>query len=70
MEGPLVSVVVPAFNAAPTIGQTLDSIANQTYRSLDIVVIDDVSLSDHLGSERVHQLSMRLSTFYSKPALQ
>lgn len=46
MEGPLVSVVVPAFNAAPTIGQTLDSIASQTYRSLDIIVIDDGSTDE------------------------
>ncbi len=32
----------------------------------EFVVIDDVSLSDQAGSERAHQLSMRLSTFYSK----
>ena len=43
MEGPLVSVVVPAFNAAPTIGSTLDSIARQTYRRLDVVIVDDGS---------------------------
>jgi Tfp pilus assembly protein PilO len=32
----------------------------------EFVVIDDVSLSDQSGTERAHQLSMRLSTFYSK----
>lgn len=32
----------------------------------EFVVIDDVSLSDQLGDQRAHQLSMRLSTFYSK----
>lgn len=46
MEGPLVSVVVPAFNAAPTIGSTLDSIARQTYRRLDVVIVDDGSTDD------------------------
>src|SRR5687768_3539829 len=43
MNGPLVSVVVPAFNAASTLSSTLGSIANQTYRSLDIIVVDDGS---------------------------
>ena len=43
MKGPLVSVVVPAFNAAATLSSTLSSIANQTYRSLDIIVVDDGS---------------------------
>ncbi len=46
MEGPLVSVVIPAFNAARTIGQTLDSITSQTYRSLDIIVVDDGSTDE------------------------
>jgi glycosyltransferase involved in cell wall biosynthesis len=46
MEGPLVSVVVPAFNAAPTIGSTLDSITRQTYRRLDVVIVDDGSTDE------------------------
>ncbi len=40
---PLVSVVVPAYNAAPYIGRTLASIAGQTYPNLEIVVVDDGS---------------------------
>lgn len=41
--GPLVSVVVPAFNAADTIQETLNSISQQTYRKLEVVVVDDGS---------------------------
>ena len=33
----LVSVAIPAYNAAGTIAQTLDSLLDQTYRNLDIV---------------------------------
>lgn len=40
---PLVSVVVPVFNRERTIRYCLDSILNQTYRNLDVVVIDDNS---------------------------
>jgi glycosyltransferase involved in cell wall biosynthesis len=38
-----VGVVVPMFNAEQTIGATLASICRQTYRALDIVVVDDGS---------------------------
>jgi glycosyltransferase involved in cell wall biosynthesis len=40
---PLVSVVVPAFNAAETIRETLQSISQQTYRALEVAVVDDGS---------------------------
>jgi Tfp pilus assembly protein PilO len=32
----------------------------------EFVIIDDVTLSDNAGDERLHQLAMRLSTFYRK----
>jgi cellulose synthase/poly-beta-1,6-N-acetylglucosamine synthase-like glycosyltransferase len=40
---PLVSVVVPAWNAELTIEQTLRSVASQTYRNLEILIVDDGS---------------------------
>ncbi len=39
----LVSVVVPAYNAAATIGQTLLSVRAQTHAALEILVVDDGS---------------------------
>ena len=41
--GPLVSVVVPAFNAERTLGETLGSIAAQDYPDLEILIVDDGS---------------------------
>jgi GT2 family glycosyltransferase len=48
-EDALVSVAIPAYNAAHTIAQTLDSLLAQTHRNLDIVVVDDGSTDDTPG---------------------
>ena len=39
----LVTVVIPAYNAAATIDETLRSVRSQTYRELEIIVVDDGS---------------------------
>lgn len=40
---PLVSVILPMYNAEATIKECMDSIINQTYKNLEIIVIDDGS---------------------------
>ena len=42
-DDPLISVVVPTFNAVGFIAATLDSILGQTWKSLDVIVVDDGS---------------------------
>lgn len=39
----LVSVIIPAYNAAPYIKETLESVFAQTYRSFQVIVINDGS---------------------------
>jgi FkbM family methyltransferase len=40
---PLVSVIIPVYNAERYIGRTLESILNQTYKNVEIIVINDGS---------------------------
>ncbi len=40
---PLVSVIVPAFNHEALIGECLESVADQTYRDVELLVLDDGS---------------------------
>ena len=40
---PIVSVIVPLYNAAPYIGETLESIVGSSYRPIEVVVVDDGS---------------------------
>ena len=42
-EKPLVTVIVPAYNAEKYIARCLDSIIHQTYENMEILVIDDGS---------------------------
>ncbi|MEO4041222.1 glycosyltransferase family A protein [Hoeflea sp. CAU 1731] len=64
-DGPLVSVIIAAFNSAETINYALGSILNQTYRHIEILVCDDDSCDDTLDILRQYVADPRVRVFKS-----
>jgi len=44
MYKPLVSIIIPTFNRAYLIGETLDSVIAQTYQNWECIIVDDGSI--------------------------
>jgi glycosyltransferase involved in cell wall biosynthesis len=52
---PLVSVVIPYYNRADTIDETLQSLDKQTFKNIEIIIVDDHS-SDKKSKAKLDQL--------------
>jgi glycosyltransferase involved in cell wall biosynthesis len=46
IQNPLVSICIPVYNADKTLEKTLCSIVNQSYKNLEIIVVDNLSTDD------------------------
>jgi glycosyltransferase involved in cell wall biosynthesis len=55
MTDPLVSILVPCYNAAPWLAQTLESALAQTWRNVEIIVVNDGSTDDSLRLARTFE---------------
>lgn len=49
MKAPLVSIIIPSFNAAATLSRTLESIRRQSYRHFEVLLIDGLSSDDTMN---------------------
>ena len=68
MENPLVSIIIPTFNRAHLIGETLESVIAQTYQNWECIVVDDGS-TDY--TEELMEIFCKKNNrfqFYHRPA--
>jgi hypothetical protein len=75
-NGPLVSVIVPVFNAQDTLRQAAESILQQSWQNLELLLVDDCSHDDslaiaqelamHDSRVRVFQLSENSGPYVAK----
>lgn len=63
MSRPTISVCIPAFNAAPWIAATIESVLAQTRRDFELLILDDCSTDGTLDiARRYDDPRIRLST--------
>jgi glycosyltransferase involved in cell wall biosynthesis len=60
MEQSLVSVIIPVHNGAQWLPECLESVFNQTYRPLEIIVVDDGSTDDTAAVLHAYEPGIRV----------
>lgn len=67
MQNPLVSIIIPTYNRAHLIGETLDSVLEQTYTNWECIVVDDGSTDDTLAIIQKYIEKDRRFSFFFRP---
>jgi len=61
--GPKVSVIIPTYNRSPIVGRAIRSVLNQTYKNLELIIVNDASEDEtekvvkNIKDERIIYLS-------------
>ena len=67
-SSPLISVIIPCYNVSPYVERAVTSILSQTYKNLEIWIIDDASTDDTLqkiksfSDDRIHIVPISKNT--------
>lgn len=64
---PLVSIIIPTYNRAHIIGETLDSIIEQTYKNWECIIVDDGSTDQTESLISSYQQKDSRFRFYKRP---
>jgi glycosyltransferase involved in cell wall biosynthesis len=59
---PLVSVIIPTYNRANVISKTIDNVFGQTYKNMELIVVDDGSTDDTSAILRKYADRIRVVT--------
>jgi glycosyltransferase involved in cell wall biosynthesis len=67
MNEPLVSVILPVFNAGRLLEEAIESILNQTIQNLELIIINDGSTDDSLDIIKTFAHKDKRIRFISRP---
>ncbi|MDD6222455.1 MAG: glycosyltransferase [Lachnospiraceae bacterium] len=66
-EGPLITVIIPVYNQKKYITQCLNSVRDQTYRNLEIIIVDDGSNDGSQNiCEEISDMDHRMRVIHQK----
>ena len=66
---PLVSIIIPTYNRAHLISETLDSILTQTYQNWECIIVDDGS-TDKTNEVLSHYLKDKRFQYHQRPSVK
>ena len=67
MEEPLISIIVPIYNSEETISRCIDSLVEQTYKNIEIILVNDGSLDSSQAKCDIYaQKDSRVRVFHKE----
>lgn len=64
LQIPLVSILIPLYNAEQFISETLESLLSQTYKNIEIIIVDDGSIDSSLKiANKYEELHSNISVY-------
>jgi glycosyltransferase involved in cell wall biosynthesis len=58
---PLISIVIPVFNAGKTLQSTIESVLNQSYKNIELIIVDGESVDN--TNEIINQYNKNINIF-------
>lgn len=69
IDNPLVSIIIPCYNSEDYIIRSIESVLEQTYNNLEIIVIDDMSTDSSISKLKMYDSNIKVKIIYSKQKL-
>jgi glycosyltransferase involved in cell wall biosynthesis len=62
-NNPKVSVIIPSYNSAPFLDETIQSVVDQTFKDFELIIVDDCSTDDTDAVVKKYLIDSRISYY-------